>query len=408
MKTSETPITRSLILLLALACGAAVSNICYAQPLLEQIRLSFESTAGAAGLVATLTTLGYTLGLLFLVPLGDVLRRRRLIVGLMIVEAGFLATAALAPSLSVLQFASIGIGVASVSAQLIVPLVAQLSEPEKRGQNVGTVMSGLLLGILLARVVAGAVGGEFGWRVMFWLACAISVLLAVILGHALPDVPPTADLRFRDLMGSLWTLAKEEPHLRESALVGGLMFATFMGFWTTISFHLEGAPFHYSTQVVGLFGLVGAAGALAAPLAGKLADARGPRAVIGYSTALVAASYGLFWAFGTHVIPLIISVVLMDAGVQATHISNQTRIFALRPEARSRINTVFMTAGFTGASIGSLASNLAWSHYGWPGVCATGLAFSSAAWLVHSVYGTHRALAARKLLGAPVATSCTQ
>ena len=244
--------TRGLILLLACACGVAVSNIYYSQPLLEQIRLGFHTTAGAAGLVSTLTQIGYTLGLLLIVPLGDVLRRRRLIVGLMVVEAIFLASAALSPSLSLLQLSSLGIGIATVSAQLIVPLVAQLSEPQKRGQNVGTVMSGLLLGILLARVVSGAVGGQYGWRAMFWLACGIALLLGIVLERTLPDVAPTANLRFRDLMKSLWTLTKEEPHLRESALIGGLIFGSFMAFWTSLSFHLEGAPFHYSTQIVGL------------------------------------------------------------------------------------------------------------------------------------------------------------
>lgn len=387
MDTPSFHMTRRLIFLLACACGAAVSNICYAQPLLEQIRASLGSSAAAAGMVSTLTTVGYTVGLLFLVPLGDVWRRRRLIVGLMIVEAVFLAGAALSPSLAALQIASVGIGVASVSAQLVIPLVAQLSEPEKRGQNVGTVMSGVLLGILLARVLAGAIGGEFGWRVMFWLACGIAVLFAIVLERTLPDVPPTAELQLRDLMGSLWSLVKEEPELRQSALIGGMMFATFLGFWTSISFHLEGAPFHYSTQIVGLFGLVGAAGAMMAPIAGKLADARGPRAVIGLSTALTAASFGLFWLFGTNVWALVFCIALMDAGVQATQISNQTRIFVLRPEARSRINTVFMVACFIGASIGSFCSNLAWSQFGWAGVCATGLLFSSAAWVTHVAYG---------------------
>ncbi len=277
---------------------------------------------------------------------------------------------------------------------MILPLVAQLSEPEKRGQNVGTVMSGLLLGILMARVVAGAVGGQFGWRVMFWVASAVSVVLAIVLARALPEVAPTAQLRFRDLMRSMWNLTKEEPVLRESSLIGGLVFATFMAFWTSISFHLEGAPFHYTTQIVGLFGLVGVAGALIAPVAGKIADSRGSRAVIGFSAALTALSFGLFWLLGFNVFGLIIGVLLMDAGIQATHIANQTRIFALRPEARSRINTVYMVAYFMGGSLGSLCSTLAWSYAGWAGVCATGVAFSVTAWLTHWVYSFKKERAA--------------
>ncbi|BCM90705.1 putative transporter [Abditibacteriota bacterium] len=384
--SAATPLTRPFLLMLACACGIAVSNLYYSQPLLEQIRVNLNVSAGSAGLVSTCTQVGYTLGLLFLVLLGDALHRRKLIVGLMVIEALFLAGAALAPSLGWLQFASLGIGIATVSAQVIVPLVAQLSEPKTRGQNVGTVMSGLLLGILLARVVAGAVGGTWGWRALFWFACGLSLLLALVLHHALPDMAPTAQLRFRDLIRSLWGLIKEEPRLRESALVGGLIFASFMVFWTSLSFHLEGPPFSYSTQTVGLFGFVGAAGALAAPFAGKSSDARGPRAVIGFSTALTALSFVLFWVFGFNVWGIIVGVLLMDAGVQATHISNQARILALRPEARSRLNTVYMVAYFTGGSLGSLSSSIAWSRSGWQGVCLAGLLFSSGAFVVHGAY----------------------
>lgn len=383
---SDFRLNRQLLLLLAVACGIAVSNVYYSQPLLERIRLNFEVSAGASGLVTTLTQLGYTLGLLFLVPLGDTLRRRRLIVSLMLVEALFLAGAALAPSLPWLQLASLGIGLASVSAQVIVPLVAELSTPAKRGQNVGTVMSGLLLGILLARVVSGAVGGTFGWRAMFWFACGLALVTALVLQRSLPDVPPVANARFYDLMRSLWGLAREEPRLRESALVGALIFGAFSVFWTTLAFHLEGPPFHYSTQVVGLFGFVGAAGALAAPFAGKSADARGPRPVIGFATAVTALSFVIFWFGQTSVLALIGGVLLMDAGVQATHISNQARALSLRPAARSRLNTVYMVSYFTGGSLGSFTSALAWSRAGWPGVCLVGLGFAAGAFVVHLAY----------------------
>ncbi|RYG69871.1 MFS transporter [bacterium] len=380
------PLTPRFLLLLAFACGIAVSNLYYSQPLLEQVRTSFGVSAAAAGLVSTVTQLGYTLGLLFLVPLGDALRRRQLIVNLMVIEALFLAGAALSPTLWWLQLFSLGIGIATVSAQVIVPLVAELSQPSQRGQNVGTVMSGLLLGILLARVVAGAIGGTWGWRIMFWMASGLSLALALVLSKTIPNIPVSASLRFRDLMRSLWTLVGEEPRLRESALVGALIFGSFMAFWTSLSFHLEGPSFSYSTQVVGLFGLVGAAGALAAPLAGKSSDIRGPRAVIGFSTALTVFSFLLFWLFGHHLIGLVIGVLLMDAGVQATHISNQARTLTLRPDSRSRLNTVYMVAYFTGGSLGSLVSTLAWNQSGWSGVSATGLAFSLGALVVHWAY----------------------
>lgn len=386
--SAANPLPRSFLLLLACACGIAVSNLYYSQPLLEQIRLNLKVSAGAAGLVSTLTQVGYTLGLLFLVPLGDIWRRRPLIVGLMIIESFFLCCAALSPSLGWLQLTSLGIGIATVSAQVIVPLVAQLSPPDARGRNVGTVMSGLLLGILLARVVAGGIGGIWGWRTLFGFASGLSLVMAGVMWRALPDIAPTAPLGFRELFRSLLGLVREEPRLRESALVGAFVFAAFMVFWTSLSFHLEGAPFHYSTQTVGLFGLVGAAGAMAAPLAGKSSDARGPRAVIGISTAATALSFAIFWAFGFNVWGLIVGVLLMDAGVQATHISNQARALALRPEARSRLNTVYMVAYFSGGSLGSLASSLAWSRSGWPGVCVAGLLFSLGALLVHIAYAS--------------------
>jgi predicted MFS family arabinose efflux permease len=379
--------TRRLITLMACACGFAVANLYYSQPLLEQIRGQFKTTAGAAGLISTLTQIGYTLGLLFLVPLGDTLRRRRLIVGLLGVEAVFLALTALSPSLLWMQVASLGVGIATVAAQVIVPLVAQLSPAEKRGQNVGTVMSGLLFGILGARVVAGIVGDHFGWRALYWLACGVALALAVVLEKVLPDVPPTTNISFRKLLRSLWALVKEEPTLRESALIGGLIFGSFMTFWTSLSFHLEGPPFHYSAQIVGLFGLVGAAGALVAPLAGRGADTIGSRPVISIASLVTVVSFGVYWIWGTNPWGIALGVILMDVGVQGTHIANQARVLALRPEARSRINTVYMVAYFIGGSLGSYCSPLAWTRGGWPAVCAVGLAFSSAAFLVHCLYG---------------------
>ncbi|WP_310396267.1 MFS transporter [Hymenobacter sp.] len=372
---------------MAATCGLVVANIYYNQPLLAAIGRTFHLSDSGASLVATATQVGYTLGMLFVVPLGDMLERKRLVLLMLLGAAGCLALAAWAPSFAVLAGASVLLGLLSAVPQLLVPLAAHLAPAASRGRIVGRVMSGLLVGILLSRAVSGYVGAHFGWRTMFELGAGLMVLLVALLAWKLPTDRPTFTGSYASLMKSLLTLTREQAPLRRAALVGACLFAAFSVFWTTLAFYLEGPSFGYGSDVAGFFGLIGAFGALAAPLAGKTADARGPAYTVALGIALALAAYAVLGFGGGHVAGLVVGVLLLDVGVQATHVSNQSLIFSLVPEARSRLNTVYMTAYFIGGSVGSVLGGLAWTHGGWPGVCAVGGALALAALLASRLYG---------------------
>lgn len=372
---------------MAVTCGLVVANIYYNQPLLAAIGRTFHLSDSSASLVATATQVGYTLGMLFVVPLGDKLERKRMMLIMLVGAAACMALAAVAPSFAVLAGASVLIGIFSAVPQLLVPMAAHLAPEASRGRIVGRVMSGLLIGILLSRTVSGYVGAHLGWRAMFEIGAGLMVLLGALLAWKLPTDPPTFAGSYGSLMKSLLTLIREQAPLRRAALVGASLFAAFSVFWTTLAFYLEGPPYHYGSDVAGFFGLVGAFGALAAPLAGKTADTKGSDYTIGLGVLLALVAYVILGVGGGYVAGLIVGVILLDVGVQATHISNQSMVFSLVPEARSRLNTVYMTAYFTGGSVGSLAGGLAWTRGGWPGVCLLGLAFAAAAWAASRYYG---------------------
>jgi predicted MFS family arabinose efflux permease len=376
----------SLVWLMALTCGLVVANIYYNQPLLAAIGRTFHLSDSSASLVATATQVGYTLGILLVVPLGDMLERKRLIIIMLLGAAVCLALAAFAPSFALLAGASVLIGICSSVPQLLLPMAAHLAPEADRGRIVGRIMSGLLIGILASRTVSGYLGAHLGWRAMFEIAAGLMLALLALLAWRLPQDRPTFAGSYGALMKSLLTLAHQLPALRRSALVGGLLFASFSVFWTTLAFFLESPAYHYGSDVAGFFGLIGATGALAAPLVGKTADTRGPDFAIGIGTLLALASYVLLGLTGLHLVGLVLGVILLDVAVQAVHISNQTKIFSLVPEARSRLNTVYMTGYFTGGSLGSIAGGLAWTHGGWPGVCLLGAAFSGAAYLASRFY----------------------
>ncbi|NIE63995.1 MFS transporter [Burkholderia sp. Ax-1719] len=378
----ESQSLRGLLLLLATIAGISVANIYYNQPLLDDFRKTFPSGAAWIGAVPASTQLGYAAGMLLLAPLGDRFDRRRIIlmqIGLLCIA---LLAATFAPSLPVLIGASLAIGILSTIAQQAVPFSAELAPPEGRGHAVGTVMSGLLLGILLARTAAGFVGQYFGWRAVFGASIVALLALAVVIVKKLPKSRPTSTLGYGKLIGSMWHLVVELRGLREASATGACLFAAFSLFWPVLTLLLAGEPFHLGPQVAGLFGIVGAAGALAAPWAGRSADKRGPRAVITLSIALIALAFVIFAFSGKSLIGLVIGVVVLDVGVQAAQISNQSRIYALRPEARSRVNTVFMVCYFIGGATGSAVGAATWHAFGWIGVCVAGLCFSAlAAWI---------------------------
>lgn len=388
MSTSEasTPAStdrslRGLLLLLATIAGVAVANIYYNQPLLDNFRQSFPSSASWVGAVPAVTQLGYAAGMLLLAPLGDRFDRRRLILLQIVGMCIALVVAAAAPTLSVLIIASLAIGVLATIAQQAVPFAAELAPTSARGHAVGTVMSGLLLGILLARTAAGLVAEYFGWRAVFGVSVVALLVLAVVIILRLPTSKPTSTLPYGKLMVSMWHLIVEHRALREASLTGAAMFAAFSIFWSVLALLLAGAPFHLGPQAAGLFGIVGAAGAMAAPLAGKFSDRRGPRTIITVSIVLVAISFVVFALSAKSIVGLVIGVIVLDIGVQAAQISNQSRIYALKPEARSRVNTVYMVAYFIGGAVGSGVGAVVWPAFGWIGVSVAGVAFAGlAAW----------------------------
>ncbi len=348
--------------LLALTAGATVANIYYCQPLLGAIAATFHASSETVTGVASATQFGVATGFLLLVPLGDSFERKRLIVGTTMLSALALGIVALSRSVGGMIAASYVLGFIGVTPHLVVPYAAAAVTPERRGRTVGTVMSGLLIGILLSRTLSGSIGEYAGWRVVFWLAAAAMLTLAAVLAVALPAQAPARRIPYLELLGSIWKLLFTEPVLRRHAAVGAAGMGAFCAFWTTLTFHLANFPAHYGSETAGLFGLVGAAGALAAAGAGRIADRIGPRLLNGAALLLVVLSFGLMGISGHSLIALSIGVILMDAGVQASHISNQTRIYALAAEKRNRLNAVYMFLYFLGGATGSTLGSRAWER----------------------------------------------
>jgi predicted MFS family arabinose efflux permease len=362
------------VALLAIACGVSAAGLYYAQPLLHTIAGAFGTTAGAAGLIVTLSQVGYAAGLALLVPAGDLLDRRRMAPVLLLVSAAALAASALVPGMAALVGVAFVVGMGAVAAQVLVPFAASLATDQERGRVTGTVMSGLLLGILLARTVSGAVAGAFGWRVVYWGAAVVVTATAAALWRALPADRRRESLPYRRLLRSNAALWTREPLLRWRMVLGALCFACFSVFWTTAAFLLAGAPYHYGDTVIGLFGLVGAAGALCASFAGRLAD-RGHTSVASFAfSALLVISFLLLLA-GRHRLGfLIVGIVVLDVGVQGLHIIHQSLVFRLPSELRSRVNSNYMVAYFAGGALGSALSGAVYASDGWAAVCALGAA----------------------------------
>jgi predicted MFS family arabinose efflux permease len=381
--SAAAPLRPGLVWLMAAASGATVANLYYNQPLLGEIGRTLGASGSNLGLVPTLTQVGYAVGMLFIVPLGDSLERRRVIVTMTVLVSLALVGTALAPSLPLMVLAGFAVGLTTVVPQLLVPFAASLAPAQERGRVVGTVMSGLLIGILLSRTAAGFVGTHAGWRAMFWMAAALMLATALLLRFTLPSQPPAAHLPYPALLRSLVHLAREEPVLRVAALLGALSFGAFSTFWSTLALHLHALPGHYTPEVAGLFGVVGVVGAVAAPLVGRYADVAGSgRRINAVALGALLLSFAVLAQLGLSLWGIALGVVLLDLGAQANHISNQTRVYALRPEARSRLNTLYMVTYFTGGAVGSWAGTLAWGFLGWPGVCAVGAAFTLAALLL--------------------------
>ncbi|ORX05883.1 MFS transporter [Mycolicibacillus trivialis] len=382
--TAAPRMDRRLVLVMAITSGLVVANSYYAQPLVGTIADHFGASTTSVGLIVTASQVGYAIGLALLVPLGDLMERRRLLTVMLVATAGCLLAMAFAPNWPVLAAAAILVGLGSVVGQVLVPFAATLAYEEERGRVIGSVMTGLLLGILLSRVVAGLIAGAAGWRAVFVVA-AVLMVVACALVRTLPVRAPEVRMSYGTLLASVIEIVREEPVLRLRMWYGMLTYACFGVFWTSVGFILAGGNYHWSDTKIGLFTLFGVAGAVAAKFAGALADRGYAQVQTGAFVALTALSFLLLWIGEAQVVALAVGVALLDLGIQGTHITNQSIFYPLRPEARSRLNTAYMTSYFAAGSVGSVLSAVIYGAYGWGAVCLLGAAFpviGTGIWLV--------------------------
>lgn len=372
----------SLVALFAVGSGLSAASLYYNQPILSAMAHELGATPAQIGVVPMLTQLGYAAGILLFAPLGDRFDRRRVIVFKLLGLTLVLALAGLSPSLGVLAVASLAIGLLATAAQDFVPAAAALAPPAARGKIVGSVMTGLLLGILLSRLVSGTVSEHLGWRAVYFGAALLIALLALISAVRLPTFAASTSASYGALLRSIVSLTRELPSLRRAALIQALLSVGFSAFWSTLALALAAPPYRLGSTAAGMFGLAGAAGAIAAPLAGAIADRRGPLLVIRVSAALVAASFAIMALAPGSLAILIAGTVAFDLGVQACLISHQTIVYGLDPAARSRLNAVLVSALFLGMSLGAALASQALARYGWAGVMTLGASAAGLALLV--------------------------
>lgn len=367
------PLNNALILLLATAVGIIVANLYYLQPLLHQMTQDFRIGAASAALLITLIQVGYAAGLVFVVPLGDLIPRRLLVTSIFVISAVTMGIAALLTSFAVFALVTIVIGVSSVGGQIIIPFVADLANPAQRGRVIGRVMSGLLLGILLSRTVSGLVAQAMGWRTMYWIAAGLLGAAAIVLHRVLPIEKPRANVTYRSLVAGSFALLVTERELRRRSWFGALSFGGFSALWTTLSFHLSAAPFHYSNGAIGLFGLFGVAGVVAANVAGHHADSSRTHQSTIMSATVFLLGFVVMW-FGRYSLwSLALGIMMLDAGMQGMQVTSQSIIYVIAPDARSRINSAFMVCCFSGAAAGSYAAGQLYDAYRWGGLCTLGI-----------------------------------
>lgn len=350
------------------------ANLYYVQPL-HLIATTFGVSNGAAGLLVTVTQIGFAVGLVLLLPLADVVNGRRLFSALLVVNAAGLAVVASAPDITVAITGFAVVGLTNVAAQVIVPVAASMASDGQRGRVVGTVITGLLAGILLARTVSGLISQAVGWRPLFYAAAGLMIVVLVVVRAMLPTASGPL-MRYREVLGSLVLLYRAHHHLRVRSAYGLLGFAAFSLFWSTLAFLLTGPPYHYQVAVVGLFGLLGAAGATAATLAGRLNHPRHPLPTVA-AVAIIAASFVMLWAGRDSLACVITGTLVLDVGVQGLHVLNQRTILDLDAAARSRLNSVYLIFYFMGGAAGSAGGSVAWNLDGWPGVCIAGLVIAA-------------------------------
>ena len=375
-------ISKSVLYLMSAGAGLVVANNYYNQPLLNLIARDFGVSEAAVSNVPLFTQLGYAFGLLFIIPLGDKFPRKKMVmVDFIAIIIGLLAMA-LAPSLPVLIISGFVVGFSCVVPQVFVPMAAQLAKPENKGSAIGIVMSGLLIGILGSRFISGYVGEYFGWRAMYFAATGMMILLWILLKIKLPELQPDFKGSYKELMLSTWHYFKTESPVRLAALRGGLGFAGFSAFWTTLVFVMED-NFNYGSGIAGAFGLLGIGGALAATVIGKLSDRMNKNNLITLATIIMLLAWVIFEFSGNSIIGMVIGVLLVDMGLQSLHITNQNIIFSKNQDARNRINTIYMVGYFAGGALGTITGAYAWELFHWKGVATLGLLYTAIILIAH-------------------------
>ena len=379
-------LSRTVVWLMSIISGLVVANNYYNQPLLALIAKDLHVAESAASKISVLTQLGYAAGLLLIVPLGDKLFRKKLILIDLVFVFLSLVWMTFGQELWMLYAASLLIGATSVIPQLFVPIAAQLSSDKEKSTNIGIVMSGLLLGILLSRFIGGIVGEIWGWRAMFGIAAGLMILVWLAVYKMLPELHPNFKGTYGKLMQSVWHLAKTQPVLRLASFRGAMAFGSMCALFTTLVFHMEKPPFNAGSSIVGSFGLAGAVGALAAAKVGKLQNFLSLNKIITYSLIVLLGSWAFTYFGGETYFGLILGVILVDLGVQSSHIMNQTNYFLIKSDAVNRLNTVYMVAYFIGGSLGTWSASIAWQYAEWSGVCAVGATMGVLALIVHLIF----------------------
>jgi predicted MFS family arabinose efflux permease len=386
---------RALLAILSVSAGLAVANVYYNQSMLGRLAAEFDLSAGVAASISVVTQFGNAIGVILIAPLGDCGERKRLILLTVAALVVALVGAAIAPSFTWLVVASFLVGLFGTVAQQIVPLSVHVAPAQAKGQVLGIVTAGILVGILLSRTISGIVTDWWNWRIMFAIAAAIMSGVGAALAWKLPKVQPITRLPYVDLLGSFWPLLRDHGILRYAIAIQALVFGAFLAFWSNLAVFLSRKPFSLGASAVGLIALAGATGALAAPIAGRIADKRGPDLVIIAGALTVAVAFVLLAAFRQSLAVLVIGVVIMDVGVQASQVANQARVHALDPAARSRLNTIFMASMLFGGAIGAGIGGSAFSRFGWAGPCVLGTAAATAALVLALIESRQRRISCK-------------
>lgn len=369
-------IPKSIAMAMAILAGITVSNLYYNQPLLEMISQDLGISQVTANLMTVIPQVGYAFGLLLIIPSGDKYSRRRIITVCMTIAAVMALVIGLSNNIYLIWAASLFLGASSVIPQLFMPVAGQFSKPQDKARNIGYVLSGLLTGILAARVVSGFIGEWLSWRAMYYIAAALMAICCIVSLRILPNMKRNFTGTYPQLMHSVWTIFRTHPRIRLNSLRGGLAFGSMLSIWSCMAFHIAGKPFYASSDAVGMLGLCGVAGAIAASCLGKYVPKYGMVKFSAFGAAMQIAGWAIACIFGYDYIGLIISLITVDIGTQFQQLSNQTGCIAEIPEASSRANTIFMTTYFIGGSLGTFLSGLGWSIMGWNGVCIVGAAFA--------------------------------